>query len=669
MKYYFLALISLVGLSAVAQETELPSKADFFQTKIQEAESGERLRWMDSLVGLAKATQEGQYEELLKQTIQFSLELDSLAVATQKTNEHILYLRDEVRDTDSAISVFHSFLSQIESLQSSRDKANFFYFGAGSFSNLFRMDSSLKYCLRALEYAEKWNPRIVGDIHAMIGMVYLQTGKPAEASQELQIALELFRHNKDTVGIIDVKNKMSILYSQHAFYEEAEKERREAIDLIKKAAGPHSPSLFYFNSAADYRMMGDQPKRIENIKLALKHSNSSEEDYFKPFFLFELVIALAENDSLSQAEGYFQQIKNEVDDFDTGFYRGIYVEAEKQLELARGNYAQALQFGEEHLSLNKESALYVEIMNAEKFLADVYLKIRDEQNAQIHLLNYYHIKDSITNVQNTKNLALYQTLYETEKRDLEIEKQKANINLLSLQNRTQIQLLIFGSLGLLLLFTAILIYRSFIQAKKRELAQQLFSQELIKTQEKERTRIAKDLHDGLGQQLTFIKIKAQNNDLPELSSLANSALEDVRGISRDLYPVTLTKLGLTDSIEQLLLELDEQTELFISVEIDDINAEFNEEESLNFYRFVQESISNVLKHAFAKTLIVQINKQKEEINVLIKDNGKGFDLSSTIQKNSLGLKTMAERVNMLRGKLSISSNLENGTSILVQIPA
>ena len=93
----------------------------------------------------------------------------------------------------------------------------------------------------------------------------------------------------------------------------------------------------------------------------------------------------------------------------------------------------------------------------------------------------------------------------------------------------------------------------------------MFSQELIKTQEEERTRIAKDLHDGVGQQITLLKMKAQNTNQTELSKLANDALEEVRSISRDLYPVTLAKLGLTDSIEQLLLDLDEETEMFISI--------------------------------------------------------------------------------------------------------
>jgi signal transduction histidine kinase len=219
-----------------------------------------------------------------------------------------------------------------------------------------------------------------------------------------------------------------------------------------------------------------------------------------------------------------------------------------------------------------------------------------------------------------------------------------------------------------MLFGGIVVYRSFRSAKKRQQAQQTFSQELINTQEQERTRIAKDLHDGVGQQITLLKMKAQNSNQTELSTLAHNALEEVRSISRDLYPVTLAKLGLTDSIEQLLLDLDEETDLFVSVELDDVNTNFNEIESLNFYRFIQESVNNVLKHANAKTLIVNVVKQKDGIKILIKDNGKGFEVSKMIKQNSLGLKTMAERISMLKGSFAIKSKTEEGTSILVQIP-
>ena len=216
-------------------------------------------------------------------------------------------------------------------------------------------------------------------------------------------------------------------------------------------------------------------------------------------------------------------------------------------------------------------------------------------------------------------------------------------------------MLLFGGFGLIGVFGFIMLYRSRSAAKKREHLQEKFSQDLIAAQEDERTRVSKDLHDSVGQQLTLIIRKTQLLKQPELTLLTNTALEEVRGISRALYPSNLKQLGLTESIEQLLLDLDEVSDMFFSVEIENINQAFNEEQSLNFYRFIQEAVNNVLKHAKAKALLVSIKKSNDFVEVLIKDNGLGFDDVNALKKKSLGLKTMSERIRMLKGNLLIKS--------------
>lgn len=220
-----------------------------------------------------------------------------------------------------------------------------------------------------------------------------------------------------------------------------------------------------------------------------------------------------------------------------------------------------------------------------------------------------------------------------------------------------LSLLSFGLLGWM-----------FYQLKLRSNMQIEFSQNLIQSQEKERTRIAKELHDSVGQQLTLIKQKAQGTQQDEVAELTNRTLEEVRSISRGLYPALLKQLGLTGSIEQLLLDVDEQTDLFVSVDIDDIDAYFNDQEALNLYRFIQENVTNVIKHAHATTLAVLIEKRGNAIRVEIKDNGRGFDSTEKIKQHSLGLKTMQERIKMLNGIFTLESERKIGTLVLAEIP-
>ena len=142
----------------------------------------------------------------------------------------------------------------------------------------------------------------------------------------------------------------------------------------------------------------------------------------------------------------------------------------------------------------------------------------------------------------------------------------------------------------------------------------------------------------------------------------------MRAISRGLYPPLLKQLGLTESIEQLILEIDEQTDLFVSGDIDKIDAFFNEDQTLNCYRFIQECIHNCIKHANAKALSVSALKLGNTIKISIQDNGKGFDATNAQKQNSLGLKTIYERIRILKGELTIESKPNQGTIIIAKIP-
>ncbi len=221
---------------------------------------------------------------------------------------------------------------------------------------------------------------------------------------------------------------------------------------------------------------------------------------------------------------------------------------------------------------------------------------------------------------------------------------------------------------LLGLFILIVLLWFLDQERIKSLMQVKFSQDLIQNQEKERSRIAKELHDSVGQQLTLIKQKAQTQKLDSIAQLTNNTLEEVRSISRNLYPVIIKQLGLKGAIDHLLLQIDEETELFVSVMVDDIDDCFTIDESLNIYRFIQECVSNVLKHASATTIEVEVEQKNKQVHIHIRDNGKGFNVSNKEDNNSLGLKTLQERIRILNGELEIRSLINSGTSTIANIP-
>ena len=331
-----------------------------------------------------------------------------------------------------------------------------------------------------------------------------------------------------------------------------------------------------------------------------------------------------------------------------------------QLSKAKKYALKAVNFARGYALQQERYAYYV-----------LYLIEEKTQNFESSLVNYkkyQKLQDSIFSLEKTNKINDLRIKYESDKQRLKIENQESNIALLDAKNSVKNQWLIFGSLGLLSVFLLFTISKSKNNAKKEKKQQEKFSQNLMESQEMERTRIAKELHDSVGQKLTLIKRKSQNTKQIELTNLTNDALEEVRSISRGLYPALLKELGLSRSLTQLVNEYDEQTELFYTMDIDIIDSYFTETASLNFYRLIQECLTNIVKHAKAKSVTVSIKKEKNSVIAFIADNGKGFDLEDSKKQNSLGLKTIFERIKILEGKLSIDSKLNTGTNFILTIP-
>jgi signal transduction histidine kinase len=213
------------------------------------------------------------------------------------------------------------------------------------------------------------------------------------------------------------------------------------------------------------------------------------------------------------------------------------------------------------------------------------------------------------------------------------------------------------------------LFRNQKYLKNNKILQERFSQKLIVSQENERIRISNDLHDGIGQQLLLIKNKLVRSNDDNVKLMVENAIDEIRTISRDLHPFQLQELGITKAIEYALVNIDENTNLFISSEIDNIDNIFSPEHEVNIYRIVQESLTNVIKHAEAEAIKVSIMKLNKLIIITIKDNGVGFDFQEKFKNlKSLGLKTLLERTKFLDGQMKVQSSINHSTLLEYQFP-
>jgi len=214
--------------------------------------------------------------------------------------------------------------------------------------------------------------------------------------------------------------------------------------------------------------------------------------------------------------------------------------------------------------------------------------------------------------------------------------------------------------------------------EKEKNIQQQFSQNLILSVENERKRIARELHDGLGQNLLIIKNKAYSsasdelneniiNEVKSIESLAMGSLTEIREIAYNLHPHQIDRLGLTKAIESSLTPLISTGNIKVSYHIDNIDNLVPKEYEINIYRIVQESLNNIIKHSEAKNASVVIINSEGLIKINIEDDGKGFILEEALKKNSLGMASFNERIKILKGTITIDSKIGSGTSIEVKI--
>jgi signal transduction histidine kinase/ligand-binding sensor domain-containing protein len=250
--------------------------------------------------------------------------------------------------------------------------------------------------------------------------------------------------------------------------------------------------------------------------------------------------------------------------------------------------------------------------------------------------------------------------------------------------RTWFFLTLLLFLGAMLIW-AIANYRV-AQLKRAQIAQHHFSQQLIASQEGERKRIAAELHDSLGQRLVVInnlalfflrtyrdhfKDEEQADAVKEISAEATLAIEETRNIAYNLRPFQLDRLGLIKSIEGLVRTVSKSSGIHFTTDFADIDELFPEDLRINFYRIVQESLSNIMKHAQATEVSIRIVRTATIVVLTVQDDGRGFSPERhTAQAGAggLGLTGMAERATLLGGRLKMRSEPTGGTVMTVEIP-
>lgn len=356
--------------------------------------------------------------------------------------------------------------------------------------------------------------------------------------------------------------------------------------------------------------------------------------------------------------------------------------------IALKKYNEAIELHKKALALAEEIGNKEAMKESSNSIAACYEALGDYKLAFRYYKYSSAIKDSILNTSFTEQIAEMQTRYDVEKKDLELAKNKAEIE--TKEKQVFIKNIIIASiiiLALMLIISGTLFYRKKQIEQKARLdasiahEKELRTRAILEAEEKERRRIAQDLHDGVGQLLSAAKMNLSNLDskiqidneeqrtaMQNAISLVDDSVKEVRTVSHNMMPNTLIKLGLASAIREFITKLGNAPTLKVDLEIVGLDSRLDNQVETVLYRVIQEVINNIIKHAKASQISMQLVRHETELNVMIEDNGVGFDTNKLETYDGIGLKGIQTRIELLGGTVHFDSAIGRGTTVIIDVP-
>jgi two-component system, NarL family, sensor kinase len=362
-----------------------------------------------------------------------------------------------------------------------------------------------------------------------------------------------------------------------------------------------------------------------------------------------------------------------------------------KLEIAK---KYALQNMELAKKIGTPGARFTALVN----LSEYYNKTGNHQKAFQFLKEGAMLKDSVLSESNLKQMNTLGAIYETGKSQKEIMQLHAEKKLQTIQLKQKSNWNIFFIVcSASLLIMGLLAYKNMRKSQQLSQQQQALQRQLIadlekdkkllaidsmlKGQEEERNRIAKDLHDGLGGmlsgvKLSFINMKENMILTPENLAgfersieLLDSSIKELRKVAHNLMPEALVKFGLDEALKDFCHSIGASSQIHV------VYQQFGELRKLTntaevfIYRIIQELVNNALKYAAAKTIMVQLTKYASKISITVEDDGKGFDTNTIEGMKGAGFSNIRYRVNYFKGTIDIVSGPGEGTSVNIELIA
>lgn len=559
---------------------------------------------------------------------------------------------------EQSLVIFRKAMPYLERLQHERDfqKAVLYTVMYGAYFPLGHYDSGAIMCYRVIDIYHRPENRSLNsvnntpliDAYQFLGNSWLRLKYGQQAMEYLNKAEQLSRKNKIRHGLINILNSKGVVYLEMKQYDTALSIFTEGMQLAIKAQDVEYMRLLNMNLASVYLHQGQQQKAIAMLTELLAQSDTAG-------IFNETAIDIAN----ILAKAYY----------DVGSY-------DKALNVLLAQKQKADQYG------IRENSFTTNYM-----LALIYAAQNNTARAYQYLLKGVEVFDTLSNTDKVQALNILDFKLQTAEKDNEISRKQLLIA--SQKNeikQSNLLIVVLAASGVLLVVLVVVVYRS--NNNKRRLQEEKINrlnkeQEIIqlkaimKGEEKERGRIARELHDGFVSQLTAVKMNF--SVMPNKYSVLTSAtdyqqnlayleetIRELRKTAHNMMPEILMNGGLAEAVQVYCERIGQMHRPDVDFQLYGFVPRLDAEFELALYRMIQELLQNVIKHANATQALVQINCADEVLSVTIEDNGIGLPQDGIGDKDSAGLKTLEARVQAYNGTIEINSDKDIGTTIYLE---
>ncbi len=536
-------------------------------------------------------------------------------------------------------------------------------------------------------------------------------------------------------------NNLGGIYNFNGDFQNSLSYRLKSLEIVEKIMPQNynNRAIIYLNIASDYRQLKIPSKGISYLKKTAGFFRNLN-GRLKMEFYYEYYENYISTDSTALAISMLDSIQRGLTDFDLSDFQKLDYslmlsklrgnnalkiqqnpdEALKQfttsLQFARKlenkqeineslyniglayqqkkSFPQAIPYLQEAYDSSQSQSLKNLALKIAGSLAEAYTNTGQPVKANFYLKKALELQLEIYDENKTEELNFLEAKYQYEKKEKEITSLRLSNTEKELAVTKRNRLIFIGSIlaGALLLILGLL-YRS--SRQKRLIAekdktmkdehirflerqQQVVSlQSMINGQESERTRIAKDLHDGLSGMFSTVKMyfSTLQHEKEELKQhytftksveLIDNAAEEIRRIAHNMMPEVLMKLGLVHAVQDMCSNISAGKLLQVQLQSYGMEKRMNASTEIMLYRIIQELLTNIMKHAQATEAIVQFNQTGNRLIVTVEDNGRGFSLQENDNQKHAGLDTIKSRVNYLNGNITIDSQREIGTTVIME---